>query len=64
MNRTRAKLHSQPINAAVFAPTGLRLATCSDDRTVKICGLITVNQSVSKVTALCYSGTTRPRTAR
>eukprot|EP00672_Neobodo_designis_P003807 CAMPEP_0174882050 /NCGR_PEP_ID=MMETSP1114-20130205/84566_1 /TAXON_ID=312471 /ORGANISM="Neobodo designis, Strain CCAP 1951/1" /LENGTH=1641 /DNA_ID=CAMNT_0016117447 /DNA_START=125 /DNA_END=5049 /DNA_ORIENTATION=+ len=64
VNRARGKLHHQSVNAAAWAPTGLRVATCSDDRTIKICGvtgdaLITVSQSVSKVTALAYSGTSR-----
>jgi hypothetical protein len=64
MNRSRNKLHAQAINDCHFAPTGLRIATCSDDRTVKICGLtgdalITVNHSLSKVSKICYSTTSR-----
>jgi len=64
-NKSRGKLHRDKVNACVFAPTGMRFATCSDDRSVRICNLNAepilpaVQQSVSKVQRLAYSGTSR-----
>lgn len=64
MNKSKAKLHRDAITDCHFAPSGMRFATCSDDRSMKICNLngecvININQSSSKLKLLRYSPTSR-----
>eukprot|EP00743_Colponemidia_sp_Colp-15_P014246 GILK01016809.1.p1 GENE.GILK01016809.1~~GILK01016809.1.p1 ORF type:complete len:654 (+),score=22.61 GILK01016809.1:1-1962(+) len=62
--KSKTKTHREAITDVKFAPSGIRFATCSDDRSIKIFTasgdtLFTINHSASKIKRLMYSKTSR-----
>lgn len=63
-NRSTGKLHREAVTDLQYAPNGIRFASCSDDRSIRLLNLfgesiLQICQSASKLKILRYSTTSR-----